>query len=388
MRCQRQILFVVCAISILFVSAEKNLASAEVSASPFSVQGFRITPSLLQAGAHENLEVAFDFGHDPATGKTYNDVREVRLNLPEGFDASNTAVPTCPLSDLLGFAGANGQLPTCPIASQVGLISFEFTNPKGASLHPAEVTVPLYNMEVTSYGVAAESGFKTQVFSQTIQVHALPGNAQISVVSTNIPKYEIHNVSSVVWGVPAAAEHDEQRGETCGAEFEIPAHCRNEFGGPQGARVAIKPFLSNPTSCEREVTGELEALSWENPEEALHATASVGPIVGCDRVPFDPSLEIDPSVSSAESATGLNASLVVPQSWESAYSIASSHLDNTRVALPLGMTINPSSASGLQACTRAQYESETALSSPGVRVSSGFKAWYDQHRNPCSCRKG
>jgi hypothetical protein len=341
-------------------------AYAEPSSLPFGILpgSFQVATSTLQAGAHEDLTTSFDFAHD-ANGKTHNDVRTVVYNLPAGFDASNTAVPTCPLAALLGFTGEGGQLPTCPIASQVGQISFEIANPKKAGLAPAHLTVPVYNMEVTSFGVAAELGFKTAVFSSTVQASVRPGDSGITVTTPNIPKYEVRNVTATIWGVPAAHEHDAQRGETCGAEEEVPAICHNELGGPQPAGVSPKPFLSNPTSCGS-FTASLEANSWEDPlAPTLPATTEIGPITGCERLPFEPSIEIEPTTTSTESPSGLNASILVPQAWENPVSLSTSNLKDASVTLPVGFTVNPSAGSGLGACSPQQYAAETSSSLPG-----------------------
>jgi hypothetical protein len=351
------------ALAALVISATP--AVAEPSEHPFEIVpgSFAISPSTTQAAAHEDLKTSFNFAQEPG-GETHNDVRTVVVNLPAGFDASNTAVPTCPLVDLLSYTGQQGQLPECPIASQVGQISFELAN-LGAGRPPAHPTVPLYNMEVTSFGVAAELGFRTQVFSTTLQVGVRPGDTGLTIITPNIPKFEIRNISVTVWGVPAAHEHDAARGETCGAEFEFPPLCHNELGGPQESHIAPKPFLANPTSCGTH-TATMTADSWEQPNAWTEASAEIPSIVECERVPFEPSIEVQPTTHSAESPTGLNVSLVVPQAWENPYSIATANLKDTTVALPQGITVNPSAGSGLGACTEAQYESETSSSAPGA----------------------
>jgi hypothetical protein len=82
-------------------------------------------------------------------------------------------------------------------------------------------------------------------------------------------------------------------------------------------------------------------------------------------VPFDPSSDAQSTTNAAESPSGLDVSLVVPQSWENPLSLSTSNLKDTRLALPVGYTINPSAGSGLGTCTPQQYEAETAASLPG-----------------------
>ena len=344
-----------------------GVAVAMPSAKPFEIErgSFRFVPSTFQAGAHGDWVVSFNFAHD-GSGRTYNDVRSTITNLPAGFDANDTAVPTCTDSELVsGHAG----VPACPVASQIGMISFEVANPNGVSHPPAQITSPVYNMEVTSFGVTAEIGFK--VIGGTalvLQVGVRPGDYGLTTTSADIQKLEIHNISVTIWGLPAAHEHDAQRGEECGQSFELPPICDHPGGpgGPQEAGIPVEPYLSNPTSCGA-FTASLEADSWEEPFAFSGAVdGEVGPIAGCERVPFEPSIEVNPSTRSAESPTGLEVSLVVPQAWDNPFTISSANLKDARVTLPEGMTANPGLAEGLGACTPEQYASETSSSLPGA----------------------
>jgi hypothetical protein len=115
----------------------------------------------------------------------------------------------------------------------------------------------------------------------------------------------------------------------------------------------------------------MDEESWEEPGSGLsggmptHASDMVGPISECERVPFNPSIEVQPSTRSAESPSGLEVSLVVPQTWEQPSTLSTSNLRDTTVTLPEGMTANPGLAEGLGACSPAQYASETSSSLPG-----------------------
>jgi hypothetical protein len=324
---------------------------------------FSVLPSLVGSGGHEDLTTSFSFVHN-AAGKSYNDVRSTVTELPAGFSGNNTAVPTCSPQQLLGEAGMDSYLPACPLASQVGLITVDISA-SGHSL-PLEETQPIYNMEVTSFGVTAELGFKVVgVLTQLLTVSVRPGDEGLTITASNIEKKgEANKISATIWGLPASHEHDAERGETCGYEAEFPPVCHNEFGGPQEAHIPIKPFLAMPTSCGV-FTAHFRAYSWEEPENVSEASSEIGPVSECERVPFNPSIEVQPSTRSAESPTGLEVSLVVPQTWENPYSIATSNLMDTKVTLPEGVTVNPSAGSGLGSCTPAQYAAETAESLPG-----------------------
>jgi hypothetical protein len=357
-------------VAVVMVLAFAAPAAARPSEHPFAIVpgSFHFTPSNDRAGAHADWVTSFDFAHE-AGGATYGDARDIAVNIPGGFDASDTAVPTCTQAQLLEQnpevigKGESQELPDCPVASQVGLLSIELSL-LGAGHPPAQLTVPIYNVEVTSFGTTAELGYKTSLFTGLLRIGVRPGDLGLTSTTIDIPPIgELHNVKVTIWGVPAAAEHNAQRGEECGDLGELPPVCRNELGAPP-AGIPVKPFLSNPTSCGT-FTASMTADSWEEAPFVPLVEDQVGPIVECGRVPFEPSIAVQPSTRSAESPSGLEVSLVVPQAWEKPLTISTSYLKDTTVALPEGMTANPSLAAGLGACTPQEYEAETSSSLPG-----------------------
>jgi hypothetical protein len=222
-------------------------------------------------------------------------------------------------------------------------------------------------MEVTSFGVAAQLGFNVVgTIVQVVNARVRPGDSGITVESPNIAQLgEARNVSVTTWGLPAARVHDAERGMECFSTYRPICD-----GGGQKANIPVKPFLANPTSCDIEITphiAHIRADSWEEPEKWSTAETVVKPASEeCERVPFDPSIELRPTTRSAESSSGLNISLVVPQSWENPVGIASSHLKDSVVTLPVGYTANPSLAAGLGVCTPEQLQAETFSSAPGA----------------------
>ncbi len=353
---------VMACLALLACLAFAGSAVAKPSPKPFEIipDSFRVSTSSGQAAAHADLTVAFDFAHEGTNGPTFNDGRTTVVELPSGFIGNNTAVPSCSLAQLVGdnAIGATGN-PECSPASQVGVISFDaFTAGSSAE----EVAIPLYNMEVTSFGVAAELGFNYQgTVVQALTVSVRPGDSGLTITSANIErKSEFRNVSVTTWGLPASHAHDALRGKECYSNHSPVCE-----GGNESANIPVKPFLSNPTSCEPHIA-RMEADSWEAPETWSHAETEATPSSECERVPFDPSIEVAPTTRSAESSSGLNISLDVPQSWENPSGIATANLKDTTVALPVGYTANPSLASGLGTCTPQQFEAETSSSAPGA----------------------
>jgi hypothetical protein len=356
-------------VSLLALLALAGSAQAKPSEHPFEIVpgSFSFAPTSSRAGAHADWVTSLDFAHEEASGATYNDARNIVVNVPGGFDASNTAAPTCTQAQLLAINPETQGLPNCPLASQIGQLSLELVIGTPSRPVPLQVTVPIYNMEVTSFGTTAELVYVTSVFTGYLRIQVRPQDLGLTSTTIDIPPTgEVHNIKVTIWGVPAAAEHDAARGEICEHEIGEPGTgCHNEFGAPQPARIPAKPFLSNPTSCGP-FTATMEAYSWEEPGNVSKASYETAPIGGCDRVPFEPSIEVQPSTRSAESPTGLDVTLIVPQAWENPIVLSSSYLKDTTVSLPEGMTANPSLAAGLGACTPAQYESETSSSPPGA----------------------
>jgi hypothetical protein len=351
-------------------------AVAAPSEHPFGIVpgSFHFTTSSDQAGAHADWTTAFEF--DPeGRGGTDNDAREIVVRVPAGFAASDVAVPTCSQEQLLvkNPESASGELPDCPKASQIGDLTVGITV---GALGYVEETVPIYNMEVTSFGVTAELGYKNVLFTGLVQVRVRAEDLGLTATTIDIPPIaELHKVVFTVWGVPAASEHDAMRGARCGYKGEFPPICRNEFGSPQPAGIVAKAFLSNPTSCEEKFQASMFADSYEEPftsnlSEWPNEAFEVPGYVECDRIPFEPSIAASPSTRSAESATGVDVSLLVAQNWDNALnnpvSSASSYLKGATVTLPEGMTANPGLAEGLGSCTPEQYARETSASLPGT----------------------
>ena len=360
-------------VCLLMLFVLPAVALAEPSEHPFAIVpgSFHFTTSSDQAGVAGDWTTSFEFAPAGGGGATDGDVREVIVKLPAGFDASNTAVPTCTEAQLLiPHLGSHG-LPDCPVASQLGDLTVEY-NVEGSE---HQETVPVYNMEVTSFGVAAQLGYEITVFTGLIEIKVRPEDVGLTATSIDIPPIgELHKVSLTTWGVPAAAEHDAMRGALCGSYGEIPPICRNELGGPQKAGVPAKVFLSNPTSCEEKFEAGMVANSWEEPfgenlAQWPNASSEVPAFVDCERVPFEPAIAVNPSTRAAESPTGLDVSTLVPQEWDNPLnnpvSVSSSYLKGAKVTLPEGVTANPGLAEGLGACTPAQYASETSSSLPG-----------------------
>jgi hypothetical protein len=120
-------------------------------------------------------------------------------------------------------------------------------------------------------------------------------------------------------------------------------------------------FITNPSRCEGPgllTTNEVKLKSLASQEGTKKYIAPIGP-EGClgepsfTAPPFMPTLEVEPETTQSDMPTRVTAVLAVPHSHLPT-ELDSSQLRTASVTLPEGMTLNPSAAIGLKACTPTQ----------------------------------
>ncbi|HEY7830807.1 MAG TPA: hypothetical protein VIC06_09620 [Solirubrobacteraceae bacterium] len=324
----------------------------------------------VQAGSHPwALSTSVDFNSRLEPDESIvpdGDVKDIEVDTPLGLVGNPATTPKCtiqkfttppenkealPLGSSFVFSGA-----TCPDNSQVGVADVRL-NPN-PSLHSF---IGVYNLEPPP-GVPAEFGFDYLGLPVLLKASLRPDGSYGLAVSASDVSQTLHVFGSTVtlWGVPADPNHDGQRGECLGSEGQ------SVIAGGCPAGIAPAPFLTLPTSCSAEPpTMSIFADSWQDP-------APVGPrisasavnrdahgdaegITGCDRLDFSPSLTIRPDAAAANSPTGLEVDLSLPQN-ENPHGLSESHLRDAVVTLPPGLVVNPSTADGLEACSSAQID--------------------------------
>ncbi len=120
-------------------------------------------------------------------------------------------------------------------------------------------------------------------------------------------------------------------------------------------------FLSNPSNCAG--PGPLTTTSWhgESYEGATAAASYTTPIgtEGCDGLPpfalapFAPTISLAPETTQSDLPDGLTTEVVLPHDPDPA-ALDSAQLKSASIVLPEGMTLSPSAAHGLAACTPEQ----------------------------------
>lgn len=77
---------------------------------------------------------------------------------------------------------------------------------------------------------------------------------------------------------------------------------------------------------------------------------------GCDKVPFDPAIDVTPNTSRIDSPSPATATTTLKWLTGTESPIQESHLRKAVVTLPEGMGLNPSGSNGLAACTDQQFK--------------------------------
>ena len=111
-------------------------------------------------------------------------------------------------------------------------------------------------------------------------------------------------------------------------------------------------FIANATSCPGHNTTILALTDLENQTVKLAYTTPVG-LRECNEVPFFPGFSLKPENSGNDQPDEFTSEFSLPQ-HPAAKELESGQVETAAVTLPEGMTLNPSAAAGLEACTPAQ----------------------------------
>jgi len=305
------------------------------------------------------------------------DVKDVEVALPAGFSGGGalTRERCSPLdfntthSVTVGSGATNGFFTAnaCSDAAVVGLVLVQRIEGV-ASVAP----VPLYNLDPPP-GVVAEFGAQILNLPFYIDVEAPPKDGYRAIATLrNLTQFKrLVAATSVIWGTPADPLHDPVRGSCLN---ELPEILPITMPGCEPLEgVEERPLLRLPSSCASALDIGFSFDNWTLPGEFVSQTSEGQTPGECDQVPFAPSLEAAPTTNVADSPTGLHTDVKIPQP-EEPEGIGEADLRKTVVTLPKGLTVNPSGANGLEACTEAQVGYEGKDPEEGFDVFSNEPA--------------
>jgi hypothetical protein len=280
-----------------------------------------------------------DANHFGAT--SVHDVRDAVVDLPLGFLGSALATPTCTLAELsnllpgtVGGEGINNG--GCPASdTRVGHI---LTMPAATG----QANSGVYNI-AAERGVAAELGFRDILNGTHVLysgVVATPAGYVLRTTTSEIPELELYEIIVNLFGNPAVRDHSSN---TPVGQFTNPSDCSGE---PLVATVHTDSWL-HPGRHNPDGTPDFSDPNW------AAATSTSPPVTGCDLLRFKGSITAQLETTAASTPSGLSVELKVPQS-EDPSTLATPPLRKAVVTLPAGLSVNPSAAGGLAACSLAQ----------------------------------
>jgi hypothetical protein len=301
-----------------------------------------------QAGARP-FSAATNFTVTTTTADTGNllttdDIKNLAVKIPPGLVANPEAQGVAQCTEDQLAAGANA---ACPPESQIGTVSIKF--PIEFGTFQQTFNRPVYNM-VPTHGTPAVFGFNIAGNITHVTAGIRTGEDYGATVTLhNIPQsLNITTSTFKVWGVPADPNHFDRTGSTT---------------------APLAPYLTLPTSCVGPVKTSFDVFSWAGREASggvlSHQAGDPNNTVGtqnCASLDFNPTIQARPTTNVGDAPSGLDVDLHIPQNNNTCVpgppvdcGQATAHLKDTTVTLPEGLTVNPSGANGLGACTEAQF---------------------------------
>src|SRR5271165_4102672 len=278
-----------------------------------------------QAGDHPralpttiDYTTAFEAGHGSNDYAAVADPKSEIVDLPLGFVGDPLAAEQCPESDLR--AGH------CPLGSVVGVAAVD----KEGTAEPEKI----YNM-VPEPGYPALFAFEYVSADVFLRARVVPSPSGY-MLSVSVPE------------VPRSSG-----GKATGAMLTF-------FGDPveqDGGTSSPAAFFTNPTDCSAgPLRARVEMDSWVDPEQwvskeaPVYETSPTQAASGCSLLQFDPTIELKPEETQADTPTGDEVDLKVPQVPNVGPDLATPDLKDAEVTLPEGVSVSPGAADGLVGC--------------------------------------
>jgi hypothetical protein len=289
------------------------LAGATPALGAFSVSNVTVTPSTTTAGAHPNLTISTDF-----SGTTANDTpRVVTTHFGPGIIGNPQAAPRCPVATFL----ASTPVSPCPANTIVGTSA---TTIFGVGT----LTGVVFNLETDSSNQAALLGVMTPTS---------PTTASHTRIAATISPLDVGTDNTTL---------DDLTGP--------PARITNLTLTLLGALPSGRFFMTNPTSC---IPVHVNATATSYGGDTSSASGGYTP-TDCAGVPFSTSVASAFETSRTDTPASLSVRVSVPGDESPR---RNAHVLASTTVLPVGVTLNPSLGSVLQACTDAQFAATDLL---------------------------
>jgi hypothetical protein len=291
--------------------------------------------------------------------------RNLSFPLPRGLIGKVAGLAQCQMNDFYGGGTTNN----CPAETAIGAASVAAVEPSIVGF--VREAIPVFNLP-PAQGEPARFGFKAAGVPIVVDTRVDPddGYRIIASVQNTTQLAQFLSATVSLWGAPGDESHDSQRGWACVYHLSETGPCQR----PEGLRNDA--FLRLPVSCDGPLEFEAAIEPWNVPLGSEVRTASFAgeSLRGCNQIPFNPTIQAVPTSKHAESASGLDFSLNMPNAnLNNPDGIAEGQAKKVEVTLPEGVTLNPSQANGLGACTPQQYAQETFDSPSGAGCPESSK---------------
>lgn len=308
-----------------------------------------------RAGGHPFSASTAFFVNTVRTQKGYvlppAEFKDIIVKLPPGFLGNPNAVPACPEST-----------PTqnCDLDSMVGLVTPITERFGGWSLPGGFYPSAVFNT-ATPIGYPAKFRFRIAESEDVNVVGSLRSDEDYGVDAASLRTPQVDPVLGVFftfWGQPASDAFDRLRCKAPNVGLEGIGAIRSEIGcRPSGAED--KAFLTSPTNCAEQAVSppsiSTTASIWQSPGELFERSVGIPSVTECDDLELEADLALHSSTRTTDSPADVTTTLRMPsEGLNDPGKLATPPMKDTIVSLPQGVTLNPSAANGLAACSLEQ----------------------------------
>lgn len=364
----------------LFFEPKAEITKTEAEAEGFTEAGGRVPFGVTDFKVLTLPEV----GGKPAEYKTGTviptaKVTHIRTDVAPGLATNPFAVPRCSISEFLGkelagfhfFAGPEAGCSESVIGEAQSTVFAGLPTEGGAGDLPlvgkAYDLLPLESERmangskpVSLYAVAFAL---PKEFTEAVIGKVLKGSDKpVEEAQYYVPSFIKGNVewAEETRGTDKGDYHDYFEIEV---NPELPlVRSRLVFFGTEPEEEG--DFITNATRCPGNLTTTVKITDDEDKVgPAKPFTTPIG-LTGCESLKFEPSFAFSPSNTHSDQSDPFTAEASLPNNPEER---AQSQVASASFSLPEGMTLNPSAAYGLQACTEAQahiHSEEFGVSCP------------------------
>lgn len=348
-----------------------------------------------QAGSHPNqldfsigLQQGGEFEDQPGAPFADGDLRDLQIEMPPGLIVNPNAVEKCTLAQfhtprISPFEESKAG-ESCPDRTQVGTVEVKTSRGGGTPRR-----FGLYNLDPAP-GIPAQLGFAP--FGTPIVLDAglragADGSYTLTLEASDVPQsLDLYGLELSLWGTPWGASHNGERGN-CLNESQPTFPWAKCFPG-EPAIFPPKAYVTLPTACSGPLFATATADSWQQPAQVSATAVNRGAggaqaEMSCKGLVFEPKPVGQLNDTKASSPSGYNFRLTEDEgNLTNPGQFSHPPVKEAVVALPAGVSINPSVGTGLGVCTPGQYAAETVFSSQGAGCPNTSKIGDFEVRTP------